>query len=60
VDKKLKNFRSMLHETDHELSRSRRILRRLTVATIHNKIILILIIVIQVRTPLCSNSAVWL
>ena len=42
------NFRSMLHETDNELSQSRRVLKRLARSTIHNKIILIFIIIIQV------------
>jgi hypothetical protein len=39
----------MLHETDNELSRSRRILKRLAMSTIYNKIILVIIIIVQVR-----------
>ena len=39
----------MLHETDNELSSSRRILKRLAMSTIHNKIILVIIIIVQVR-----------
>ncbi len=39
----------MLHETDNELSRSRRILKRLAMSTIYNKIILVIIIIVQVK-----------
>ena len=44
----------MLHETDHELTRSRRVLQRITAATVQNKVILVVIIVVQVE--FMSNS----
>ena len=46
----LERTRTMLHETDHDLTRSRRILKRMAVSTVYNKIILIFIIIIQVHT----------
>ena len=44
----------MLHETDHELTRSRRVLQRIAAATVQNKVILVVIIVVQVE--FMSNS----
>jgi hypothetical protein len=46
----------MLHETDDELSRSRRVLRRMATVTIHNKIILTLIIIVQVWAKMISRQ----
>lgn len=44
----LERSRAMLQETDAEITRSRKILKRLAVSTIYNKMILIVIIIIQV------------
>jgi len=44
----LERARGMLHETDVELSRSRRILKRISRGTLYNKVVLIFIIIIQV------------
>lgn len=44
----LERARGMLSETEHELSRSRRILKRMSRGTIYNKIVLIFIIIIQI------------
>ena len=43
----LERARTMLSETDAELSRSRRILKRMSRGTIYNKVVLLLIIVVQ-------------
>ena len=43
----LERSRARLHETNAELSRGRRILVRLKVSTIYNKIVLIFIIIIE-------------
>lgn len=43
----LERSRSMLHETDAELSRSRRILKRLYRGTLYNKVVLLFIIIIE-------------
>ena len=44
----LERARTMLSETDAELSRSRRILKRMSRGTIYNKAVLLLIIIVQV------------
>lgn len=44
----LERARTMLSETDAELSRSRRILKRLSRGTIYNKVVLVIIIIIQI------------
>jgi len=44
----LERARTMLSETDAELSRSRRILKRMSRGTIYNKVVLILIIIVQI------------
>jgi len=44
----LERARTMLSETDAELSRSRRILKRMSRGTIYNKVVLLLIIIVQV------------
>lgn len=43
----LERARAMISETDAELSRSRRILKRLSRSTIYNKVVLVIIIIIQ-------------
>ena len=44
----LERARTMLSETDAELSRSRRILKRMSRGTIYNKVALLLIIIVQI------------
>ena len=43
----LERARTMLGETDAELTRSRRIIKRLSRSTIYNKMVLICIIIVQ-------------
>ena len=44
----LERARNMLSDTDAELSRSRRILKRMSRGTIYNKMVLLFIIIVQV------------